>query len=188
MRCDNYVPREVDLPEDVDIVGYRPGFELAWAKLEHALGDFESIEEARKYFVTTYLQDVSMTNRIMFAVRGDRVVGSCIAWRDERGTEEVASLHWLVVDEESRGIGIGRALSVAVMNFFACAGELPVYIHTQPWSWKAILLYRSIGFDIVSYDTFGGYTNEFATAMKVLREILPDSTHQILFSGGQATP
>jgi hypothetical protein len=55
-----------------------------------------------------------------------------------------------------------------------------VYIHTQPWSYKAILLYIDLGFKIQISDTFGSYKNEYIEAMKALSNILPKDQYQKL--------
>lgn len=181
MKCADYAPRSAELPDGFSIVPYRPGYETEWARLEYAIGDFGSVTEAEKYFSETYLRDPERFPDILFALNRDHaVVGSCIAWQDRKGTGSVSSLHWLVVDEAYRGIGLGRALSIAVMNIYAERGALPVYIHTQPWSWKAILLYVSLGFLLQKTDTFSHYENEYEKAMTALGEILAKEQYEIL--------
>ena len=145
LKCSDYSHQEISLPDGFSIVSYQPGLEKEWARLEFAIGDFGSLEEAELYFAETYLQNPYMFSRILFAVDKDNnVAGSCIAWQDPKGESKASSLHWLVVDEKYQGIGLGRALSTAVMNIYAEHEALPVYIHTQPWSWKAILLYQRL--------------------------------------------
>ena len=69
------------MPDGFAIVSYRPGYEKEWARLEYAIDDFGSLEEAEKYFVETYLQDSGKLTDLLFAVSEDNeVVGSCIAW------------------------------------------------------------------------------------------------------------
>ena len=161
MKCSEYSLRRVELPDGFSIVPYRRGYEKGWANLEYAIGDFDSLEAAEKYFVESYLQNPEQFPNILFLLnREQEVAGSCIAWQDKRGENCVASLHWLVVGEQYQGMGLGRALSTAVMNIYAERGNLPVYIHTQPWSWKAILLYASLGFRLQKTDTFSHYKNE----------------------------
>ena len=158
LRCDNYQYKDAVLPKGFSIVPYKSGYEKAWAELEYSIGDFESLEEAESYFISTYLQNGSMMNNILFLLNEDnQVVGSCIAWQDKRKESIVSSLHWLVVDEEYHGRGLGKALCNATMNIFKEQENLPVYIHTQPWSWKAIFLYLSIGFKLQKTDTFSHY-------------------------------
>lgn len=181
LRCDKYQLKEVVLPKGFSIVSYKSGYEKAWAGLEYAIGDFASLEEAENYFITTYLQNNTVLNNILFLVNEDNmVVGSCIAWSDERKESLVSSLHWLVVDEKYQGMGLGKALCYAVMNIFKEQRSLPVYIHTQPWSWKAIFLYLSIGFKLQKRDTFSHYENEYDKAITELAKIVSEKQFELL--------
>lgn len=181
MKCSDYRYRNVGLPDGFSIVSYQDGYEKAWAKLECSIGDFGSVREAGKYFTETYLQNPGRFPDILFALNRDHdIVGSCIAWQDRRGSAVVSSLHWLVVHELYRGIGLGRALTAAVMNIYAERGALPVYVHTQPWSWKAILLYLSLGFKLQKTDTFSHYENEYGKAMNELRKIVSKDQYERL--------
>ena len=84
----------------------------------------------------------------------------------------VSSLHRLVVDEEYHGRGLGKALCYATMNIFKEQKNLPVYIHTQPWSLKAIFLYLSVGFKLQKTDSFSHYENENYKAMTALKQVV----------------
>lgn len=115
--------------------------------MEYSVGDFDSLEEAENYFVATYMQEQALLSNILFLLDEDKsVVGSCIAWQDKRKDSYVSSLHWLIVDKKYHGMGLGKALCCATMNIFEEHKNFPVYIHTQPWSWKTIFLYLSLGF------------------------------------------
>ncbi len=175
LRCDGYFPRRVTLPDGYRIGAYQPGNERDWARLECAVGDFDSEEEAAAYFREKYLAAGNRED-ILFLMNGrGAVVGSCIAWTDLREGEQVNSLHWLVVDEAEQGRGCGRALCAAVMNRFYARNGRPVYAHTQPWSWKAILLYASMGFRLQKTDTFGAYVNQYEDAVRTLRGVLTEA-------------
>ena len=181
LRCDHYQHREVVLPYGFSIVSYEKGFEKGWAELEYAIGDFDSLDEAEHYFVETYLQNQALFSNILFLLSPDKsVVGSCIAWQDKRKESIVSSLHWLVVDEEYQGRGLGKALCYATMNRFKEQGNFPVYVHTQPWSWKAIFLYLSIGFKLQKTDTFSHYENEYYKAMTALKQVITSKQFQLL--------
>lgn len=181
MKCSDYGYREIELPEGFSIVSYRAGYEKGWARLEFSIGDFDSVTEAEKYFLETYTQKPELYSNILFALNENNdVVGSCIAWLDMRGASAVSSLHWLVVDEKYQGIGLGRALCIAVMNIYAEQGNMPVYIHTQPWSWKAIMLYHSLGFNLQKTDTFSHYLNEYEKAIAELRKNITEEQYDLL--------
>ena len=181
LRCNNYQCKDVVLPKGFSIVPYKSGYEKAWAELEYSIGDFESLEEAESYFISTYLQNRSLLNNILFLLNEDNlIVGSCIAWQDKRKESIVSSLHWLVVDEEYHGRGLGKALCYATMNIFKEQKNLPVYIHTQPWSWKAIFLYLSIGFKLQKTDTFSHYENEYYKSMAALKQVVTPKQFELL--------
>ncbi len=182
LKCTKICTTPVSLPEGYSFKMYDEGDEKYWAKLEYEIGDFSSIEEAEMYFNTNYCNQIEkLKKRCVFVVDayGD-VVGSCIAWHDLKGKDTVASLHWLVVSPEHQGRHIGLALCQKVMNIFSECGETPVYIHTQPWSYKAILLYIKLGFKIQKTDTFSHYENQYEQAMKTLENILTEKQILIL--------
>lgn len=181
LRCDHYLTKDTALPNGYSVVTYKPGYEKAWAELEYSVGDFNSAGEAEEYFVSTYLKDTDKTDNILFLKDAeDKIIGSSIAWQDDRNGALVSSLHWLIVDEDHQGMGLGKALCCAVMNIYAGKGAFPVYIHTQPWSWKAILLYVSLGFKLQKYDTFSHYVNQYDDAMRTLKEQLSDDQFELL--------
>ena len=167
----------VSLPEGYSFEMYDVADEKYWAKLEYEIGDFSSVAEAEKYFKINYCTQIDeVKKRCVFVVDayGD-VVGSCIAWNDLKGSDTVASLHWLVVSPEHQGKHIGLALCQKVLEIFSEHDETPVYIHTQPWSYKAILLYIKLGFKIQRTDTFSHYENQYEQAIKTLENLLPES-------------
>ena len=46
MKCSDYEYRNVELPDGFSVVSYQSGYEKEWAKLEYAIGDFDSVTEA----------------------------------------------------------------------------------------------------------------------------------------------
>lgn len=183
LRCDRYLSAAPALHNGYEFRMYQNGDEQKWAQLEYEIGDFDSVEEAKQYFISTYCskKDFDITKRCVFAVNGkNEIVGSCIAWKDLRNDTLVASLHWLVVSPQYQGKGIGKALCRKVMQIFFENDEFPVYIHTQPWSYKAIILYVRQGFKIQKADTFSRYENQFELAMNTLRKVLPENQYEEL--------
>lgn len=177
LKCNNICTIPVLLPDGYSFKMYNEGNEKYWANLEYEIGDFSSVEEAETYFKANYCNQIDeLKKRCVFVVddKGD-VVGSCIAWHDLKDNVTVASLHWLVVSPKHQGKHIGLALCQKVMEIFKDFGETPVYIHTQPWSYKAVLLYIKLGFKIQKTDTFSHYENQYNKALETLKTILTDS-------------
>ena len=82
LRCDNYQHKDMVLPKGFSIVPYKSGYEKAWAELEYSIGDFESLEEAESYFISTYLQNGSMMNNILFLLNEDNKVSLFVRFID----------------------------------------------------------------------------------------------------------
>lgn len=183
LRCDHYLSAAPVLHDGYKFRMYQNGDERKWAELEYEIGDFDSVEEAEQYFISTYCSNemLDITKRCVFAVNEkNEIVGSCIAWKDLRGDRLVASLHWLVVSPQYQGKGIGKALCQKVMQIFFENDEFPVYIHTQPWSYKAIILYVRQRFKIQKTNTFSQYENQFDFAMNTLKNVLPENQYEEL--------
>lgn len=177
LKCTKICTMPISLPNEYSFKMYDVGDEKHWAKLEYEIGDFTTIEEAEMYFKTNYCNQIEeLKKRCVFVVDayGD-IVGSCIAWHDLKDNDTVDSLHWLVVSPKHQGKHIGLALCQKILEIFNERGEFTVYIHTQPWSYKAILLYIKLGFKIQKTDTFSHYENQYEQAIKILENLLPES-------------
>jgi ribosomal protein S18 acetylase RimI-like enzyme len=174
MRCDHPVTQEADLPAGYKFMSYKPGSENDWASLEHEIGDFTSHDEALRYFHENYMLDLDELERrcVFVENKAGQILASCLAWHDDRKGERVGSLHWLVVHPEHQGLGIGKATLLRTMQIFTSLGEFPVYLHTQPWSFKAIVLYAKYGFSLMKEDTFSNYVNEYPEAIEILKKVL----------------
>lgn len=184
LKCENYCKSEIVLPSGYHFRNYRIGDEKAWAKLEYEIGDFASVNEAEEYFISQYCQNTDeLKERCIFVIDElEHFVGSCIAWKDIKGSESVASLHWLVVSPDHQGKKLGTALLQKAMMVFQEKNEFPVYIHTQPWSYIAILLYVRQGFKLQMTDTFSHYKNQYKQAMDILKKVLTVQQYDELVS------
>ena len=182
LKCNNYTPSKIVLPHGFYFRNYQTGNEKAWAKLEYKIGDFQTLAMAENYFLSEYCQNIhALKERCVFILnQEDEVVGSCIAWKDNKGKQTVASLHWLIVSPEQQGKGLGKALCQKVLGIFQERNEFPVYIHTQPWSYIAILLYIRLGFQLQKTDTFSHYENQYVQSMNVLKHLLTDQRYKEL--------
>lgn len=187
LKCENFKETEIVLPAGYHLRNYRAGDERAWAELEYEIGDFASVNDAEEYFISQYGPNADgLRERCFFATdEREQVVGSCIAWKDSRGAKLAASLHWLVVSPAHQGKKLGKALCQAVMKVFREKNEFPVYIHTQPWSYIAILLYVRQGFKLQMTDTFSHYENQYALAMDTLKKILTGPQYDELVSNSE---
>lgn len=167
------------LPDGYTFKMYVDGDESFWADIELSVGEFEFMtrEQVEDYFKKEYFgRKEKLYERCIFVLNSNgNPVGTCMAWYDLKDSEEVASVHWLAVNPSAQSNGIGRALMAETMRIFTVNGENTVYLHTQPWSYKAITLYMDFGFHALKSETFSDFKNEFEEAVQVLEEHLNQS-------------
>ena len=182
MKCSSYVDKPISLPEGYTFSPYKMGFGKYWAEMEYAVGDFPSVVDAEKYFCESLLPELVLNpEKGVFILNKEGIpVGSCLSWFHPKGEGEAASLHWAIVSPLEQGKGLGRAACSMALKLHADKGELPVYLHTQPWSWTAMLLYISLGFKVQKTDSFSKYENQYSQAMETLKSVMPEDLYRVL--------
>ena len=175
MRNDNPQLYDPVLPEGYTLDTYKDGDEYAWAKMEVYAGDFATEEKAVQYFRDIHLckKDEVMKRFVAVRNKDGLCVSSCFAWKTNRKGEPAAALQWLVTMPGYEGLGLARAAAAETVNRYYRMGEKPVYLHTQPWSYKALWLYYQHGFKIVRNDTFQAFGNDCDEALEILDKLIP---------------
>lgn len=169
-----------DLPKGFKFKKYQLGDEKHWAKLETDIGDFESVESAIEYFKNHYMNEPEkIKNNCFFIINADEIhVASCILWYNTSENKPVFTVDWLVVDEKYQGNGLGKAILSEILKLANTLNQnTSVFLHTQPWSYKAINLYNKCGFSILKDKTFSNYLNEYNEAVKILKDLYSDETY-----------
>lgn len=121
-----------------------------------------------RYVARVYGADLDrFLERTAVVERDGRIAGVCTGWKTYGKIETV---HWLKVKSEWEGLGLGRALMTRILE----EAEFPVYLHTQPDSFRAIGLYADLGFKLLEGERFGLRTNHLAEGMAYLeQQMLP---------------
>ena len=101
--------------------------------------------------------------------KDNEIIGSCFLWKLD---EKINTLHWLKIKKEYEGKGIGRALISKVLENIEEI-DLPVFLHTQPGSYRAIKLYCDFGFKIISNEKIGNRINNIDKCITKLEENMP---------------
>ncbi len=169
-----------NLPKGFKLKKYQPGDEKYWAKLEMDIGDFDTIESALEYFKSNYMNEPEkIKNNCFFIINDDEIpIASCILWYNFSENNPIFTVDWLVVDENYQGNGLGKVILSEVLKLANTLNQnTPIFLHTQPWSYKAINLYNKFGFSILKGKTFSNYVNEYDDAVKILKDLYSDKTY-----------
>lgn len=130
------------------------------------------------YFATAYSEkeDLFFSETLFVCDRQDKPVATCLAWK---AYNEFNTIQWFKVLKEYEGQGIGRALLSIIMQKLK-KSDYPVYLHTQPSSFRAIKLYSDFGFSLLSGDNFGIRKNDLEECLPILEEFMPKEYFQSL--------
>lgn len=182
MRMDHPQPQTVVLPEGYYLDAFKPGDEETWADMEYFAGDFVTRELALGYFKYEYMSRPEELQKRFIIVRNSKGEGvcSCVAWNTYREDQRCPALTWLVTAEGYEGLGLADAVAAETVNRFIELGEDHVYLHTQPWSYKAVWLYYKHGFRISKGDSFQGFANRSLEALPILDKILKEDKKCVL--------
>jgi len=99
----------------------------------------------------------------------DHPIATAFIWK---AYDRFQTVHWFKVVKEYEGRGIGRALLSAIMRDLR-ADDYPVYLHTQPGSYRAIKLYSDFGFKLLSDPVIGHRQNDLAECLPILERYMP---------------
>lgn len=100
---------------------------------------------------------------------GDQPIATAFIWK---AYDLFQSVHWFKVVQAYEGRGIGRALLSVILRDLK-AEDYPVYLHTQPGSYRAIKLYSDFGFQLLSDPVIGSRPNDLAECLPILERYMP---------------
>lgn len=124
-----------------------------------------------EYFSATYSHapDLFFENTLFVCDTLDTPVATCSSWK---AYGKFHSIHWFKTLKAHEGRGIGRALLSVIMQRFA-RDDFPIFLHTQPGSFRAIKLYADFGFHLLGGEKIGTRTNDLAAALPILEVWMP---------------
>jgi ribosomal protein S18 acetylase RimI-like enzyme len=169
-----------EMPANYYLRSCRPDELDIWKKMP-----FDDAELAKEYegfmsdyFTTTYAskEDLFFAKTLFVCDRQDKPIATCLNWK---AYDEFHTIQWFKVLKEYEGQGIGRALLSIVMRELAL-GDYPIYLHTQPSSFRAIKLYSDFGFSLLSGNKIGIRTNDLDECLPILAEFMPPEYFQKL--------
>ena len=128
-------------------------------------------EDLMNQFINdSYGRDMStfFQNTLFVCNKEGEPVATCSHWK---AYGKIHTIHWLKTRKAYEGEGIGRALLSAIMKRFD-SKDYPIYLHTQPGSFRAIKLYSDFGFHLLRGGRLGTRTNELEKCLPILQEFM----------------
>lgn len=171
-------------PDGYRFRSYQEGDEFGWAQMEVDNLDFDTYDNAVKYFRQKYLSDPEKLKERFIGLENQNgaLCGAVICWSDAKDEATVSTVHWLITAPAEQGRGLGSALVRMLLYRFSQLDALPIYLHTQPWSYPAIGIYSKCGFRLLRQDSFRGYENQSAQALEVLQGLMEQEKYNKLKS------
>ena len=124
-----------------------------------------------EYFEATYgrQRDLFFEKTLFVCDLEDRPIATCLIWK---AYNQFNSIHWFKVLKGFEGLGIGRALFTILMKDLK-ASDFPIYLHTQPESFRAVKLYSNFGFHLLSNKKLGVRHNDLDQCLPILKTQMP---------------
>ncbi len=145
----------------------------AWVTLQCAHGK-EDPAYLREVYDSTYAGHPELfPARWVLLTRQGKLAATCQLWEAYPGFE---TIHWLATDPILEGRGLARAALSAVLRNHTG----PVWLHTQPASYRAIKLYTDFGFALLTDPVIGKRENHLTDVLPVLSRVMTPASYERL--------
>jgi len=181
MMCEQLNKSELSpLSKDYTIRPCRPDEFDIWKAFP-----FDKEEQAKQYkdimtnyFTETYSEnkDLFFTNTLFVCDQYGKPIATCSSWK---AYGKFNTIQWFKTRKSHEGKGIGRALLSVIMKRFDQT-DYPVFLHTQPGSFRAIKLYADFGFNLLAGQQFGTRKNDLDKSLPILKEFMPEQDYKRL--------
>ena len=166
---------EFDLPEGFKFALYKSGDEKAWAKIETSVSEFGDELDALLYFQREFLQTPSEAERRCVFIENSQgeKIATASAWHRHTGIRRDPILHWVAVNPNYRGLGLGKALVSKVLRLMRdIEGDRDFYLSTQSWSHVAVRIYMKFGFYVTGEKNLIGNENaDYPKNVELLKSV-----------------
>lgn len=137
------------------------------------------------YFRITYAKDEEkfFASTLVISNENDQMVATCLLWL---AYGLYTTVHWFKVLKAYENRGIGRAL-LSLLFQDVRDDEMPIYLHTQPESFRAIKLYSDFGFALLTDKQVGPRENHLVQSLPFLQAKMPRQDYdQLRFTAAPA--
>lgn len=183
MMCTQLNPRALtELNPDYSFRNCRPDELELWKAFPF---DSETVPAGYEHYMNQFVNETYGHNMDMFyrntlfaCTKEGKPVATCSSWK---AYGKINTIHWFKTLKAFEGKGIGRALLSAVMKRYD-SNDYPIYLHTQPGSFRAIKLYSDFGFQLLRGERLGTRSNDLEKCLPILEEFMPPKDYQNLIT------
>jgi len=167
---------EFPLPDGFKFTFYSDGDDKHWARIETSVGEFDSEFSALMLFRRDFIPHIDeLYRRCLFIENKDeKKIATANAWWATNNNNRLAWLHWVSVDPNYQGLGLGKAVSAQTTRLMCeLEGDVDIYLSTQTWSYKAIDIYKKCGYEPTDEKALYGpkSKNDYKKALKILAKL-----------------
>ncbi len=186
MRLDaeNYSPAEPVLPEGYSFHAYLPGDERSWAKIQHSVNEFPTVQEAFDYYKDGWLVYGDKLKDSQFFVKapnGELIADTMLRPVSVFDDLRVTRLDWVACMPSHQRQGIASALLHHILNaHFRREPNDPVYLPTQPGSYAAVRMYWNVGFRVCRTSAIDDEEKPDAEALDIIEKYYDDGFGETL--------
>ncbi len=138
------------LPEGFSFSGYQPGMEEDWAHIQYSVFQIDTLEEARNVFKRDFLSHPELLEKqCLFVIAPDgKAVATASIWPGPDFGETHLRFHKIACLPEYQGYGLMKALLTKLLDVYnQIENDGFLYLTTKTHSYKAINIYKKMGFE-----------------------------------------
>lgn len=150
MRHDLKEIPDYELPAGYKFQAFKQGDEKEWARIETAVGEFDSEARALERFTEEFHPYIKeFEKRSLFLVNeADEKIGTITSWYGNYKNDIIGRIHWVAIRPEYQGKGLAKPMLSGAMKLLA-EFHNRAYLTSQTTSYPAINLYLDFGFQPV---------------------------------------
>ena len=95
-------------------------------------------------------------------------IGTAFIWK---AYQQFTTLHWVKIKKEYENQHLGKAMLSAILKTVN-KDDFPIYLHTQPESYRAIKLYSDFGFQFITNKKVGHRENHLEEGLDELKKLM----------------
>jgi len=121
-----------------------------WVRVQYESGQLETRSAIAPLFREEFMERPELLEKRILFVRDSSgaPVASAALWYGSPFGEELLRIHWVATDVRHQGKGLCRAMLSRLMQLYhEIGGKGPVYLLSQTYSYAAISIYQSFGFE-----------------------------------------